>query len=51
MYLLSRIIYLNVILKFTDKNYKDKMYVVYFSNEFLPIINEEYNTLNRENKQ
>ena len=51
MYLLSRIIYLNVIIKFTDKNYKDKMYVVYFSNEFLPIINKEYNTLNRENKQ
>ena len=51
MYLLSRIIYLNIIIKFTDKNYKDKMYVVYFSKKILPILNEEYNTLNRENKQ
>jgi glycosyltransferase involved in cell wall biosynthesis len=50
LFLLSRIIYLDVILKFTDNNFEDKMYVVYFSNFFLPIMNEEYNNLNNENK-
>lgn len=50
LFLLSRIIYLDVILKFTDNNFEDKMYVVYFSNFFLPIMNEEYNNLNEENK-
>ena len=50
LFLLSRIIYLDVILKFTNNNFEDKMYVVYFSNFFLPIMNEEYNNLNEENK-
>ena len=34
LYLLSRIIYLDVILKFTKKNHEDKLYVVYFSESF-----------------
>ena len=49
LYLLSRIIYLDVIRKYT-KNYPDRMYVIDFSNKFLKIMREDINILSNENK-
>ena len=50
LYLLSRIIYLDVIIKFTKKNIDDKMYIVYFCNQFLPMLKKEFKILNNDNQ-
>ena len=50
LYLLSRIIYLDVILKFTKKNHEDKLYVVYFSESFFQEIKKDLNNMKNENK-
>ena len=50
LYLLSRIIYLDIIIKFTEDNYKDKLYVVYFAEIFLKILSIELDDINYEDK-
>lgn len=50
LYLLSRTIYLDIILKFTKNNYTDKMYVVHIANMFLQTLSKEFNSLNYRNK-
>ena len=51
LYLLSRIIYIDIILRFTEKNYEDKKYVVYVCNIFLKILGIEFNKLRNKNKK
>ena len=50
LYLLSRVIYLDIIRKFTENNINDKMYVVYFSDSFLKLISKELDILSDKNK-
>ena len=51
LFLLSRIIYIDVIRRFTGKNYNDKSYVSYFCDNFFNTIRREYKTLSNENKR
>jgi glycosyltransferase involved in cell wall biosynthesis len=50
LYLLSRIIYLDIILKFTENNFEDKLYVVFFAEIFLKTLSEELDVINKKNK-
>lgn len=50
LFILSRIIYIDIIRRFTEKNFNDKLYVAYFCNSFLNIIKREFNVLSNENK-
>ena len=50
LYILSRIIYLDVIIKFTENNYDDKSYVIYFSKIFLHYLSNYFNNMKDENK-
>ena len=50
LYLLSRIIYLEIITRFTEKNFDDKMYVVDFCYTFFKILKDEINILNKQNQ-
>ena len=50
LYLLSRIIYLDVIIKFTENNYRDKLYVAYFAEIFLKTLSNELDEINVQDK-
>jgi len=50
LFLLSRIIYIDIIRRFTAKNYNDKLYVSYFCDTIFYIIRREFCILNDENK-
>ncbi len=50
LFLLSRIIYIDIIRRFTAKTYDDKLYVAYFCDTFLYTLRKELNILSDENK-
>lgn len=50
LFLLSRIIYIDIIRRFTAKNYNDKLYVSYFCDTIFYTIRREFCILNDENK-
>ena len=50
LYILSRIIYLDVIIKFTEKKYDDNLYIVFFSKKFLPLVSKNFINMKNQNK-
>jgi glycosyltransferase involved in cell wall biosynthesis len=51
IHILSRIIYLDIIIKFTDNNFEDKLYVVDFAKRILRVVKKEFEILNKKNKK
>ena len=50
LYILSRIIYLDIIIKFTDNSFDGKLYVIHFANQFLKVVKKDFDILNKKNK-
>lgn len=49
-YLLSRIIYLEIILRFTKNDYDDKKYIINFCNDFFNTLRIKINLLDKDNR-